>query len=210
MNHVATHLNIIMYKVGQGGNFLGRLFGLSEKTQFLWVRGTCGCRPKDHSLGEKLKYYWYFPEKIVKWLSDAHLTPYGLHLCHTHPDIWETNPIIISCIHYEHLHLNAVPDHLKTKYFFVQCNDTLYQQMKDNVSIAFVNDEEYDENFRNTLKQTKDTDHIDLELLINPETFEMEYRRVCKSMGLEPIDTETALSFLNNWKQHRIDKPKQS
>ena len=46
-------------------------------------------------------------------------------------------------------------------------------------------------------------------MLIAEETFETEYHRVCTSMGLAPIDTELALSFLVNWKQYRVDKPQQ-
>ena len=119
MIKTATHLNLILYKIGQGGNFLSRLFALSENTQFLWVQGTCNCKPIDHSLSEKIKYYWYFPEKINRWMRDAHLTPYGLHLCHTNHDDWESNPIIIANIHYEHLNIQAIPKQIKTKYLQV-------------------------------------------------------------------------------------------
>lgn len=206
MNPTAKYVNLILYKIGQGGNFLSRLFALSDDTQFLWIQGTCDCRPKDHSIGEKLKYYWYFPEKINRWLRDAHLTPTGLYLCHNYMDLWEKNPIIISCIHYEHLNIQDIPNHIKPKYFFIKTSDLLFKNMKNNLNINKVNDEKFDENVRTTLVESASTDYIDLDLLINEETFEQEYHRVCESMGLQPIDTETAISFLHNWKYFRIDR----
>lgn len=209
MNPTARHLNLILYKVGEGGNFLTRLFALSDDTQFLWVQGTCDCKPMDHSISEKLKYYWYFPEKINRWMRDAHLTPYGLYLCHSNHDYWEQNPVVIACTHYHHFFKNQIPDHIRPKYFFVKSSDVLFKKMKKNINIPDVDDEEYAENVRNSFSENEKTDYIDLELLISQDTFEQEYHRICEAMGLKPIDTETALSFMLNWKQLRVDKLRQ-
>ena len=211
MQTTAKHLNAILYRPGEGGNFLTRLFALSDNTQFLWVRGTCDCKPKDHSISEKLKYYWYFPEKITRWLRDAHLTPYGLYLCHNSYDYWETNPIIISCSHYSHAHIQpgSVPNHIAQKYFFVKTTDELFQRLKENVNMQVPEDSKAENALKEDILKNREYDYIDMDLLIDGDTFENEYRRVCQSMGLEPIDIELARSFLINWKEQRVDKPRQ-
>jgi len=218
MQTSVKQIKMILYRLGEAGNFLSRLFALSDQTQFLWIQGTCNCTPNNHSLAAKLKYYWYFPEKINLWMRDAHLTPTGFHLCKTHYDYWETNPIVVSCAHYENIIIgshgprktvNGVSITIPQKYFFVRTTDDLYNMLRRNVGLGVPSKLENVIKVQNEIAEIAEIDYIDLDMLIAEETFETEYHRVCTSMGLAPIDTELALSFLVNWKQYRVDKPQQ-
>lgn len=212
MNPTAKKINLILYRPGEGGNFLTRLFSLSEKTQFLWKNGTCGCTPKDHSIGEKLKYYSYHPNQIHDWLHEAHMTPYGLQLLQEHFDYWETNPIIIACVHYTHLYPNNGETIIlgkNRKFFFVKSSDQLFDKMHTQLNMGPLQNPFMVNKMTEIIKnQTQDHDYIDLDLLINPDTFLEEYHRVCKSMELEPIDDELAIAFTENWKNIRVTGPK--
>jgi hypothetical protein len=213
MNKSFERLNLITYPPGAAGTFLTRLFALSEQTQFLWIQGTCDCRPKDHSIAEKLKYYWYFPEKISNWLRDAHLTPSGPHLCHAQYDYWETNPIIISCMHYSHMHviipdspgsLNGIKKNTIQKIFMVKISDNLFSRLCNNVKLNHLQNKDADSILIEKIKANLDYDYIDMDLLVSPDTFLQEYTRVCESMGLVPIDDDLAISFIDNWKTFRL------
>lgn len=208
-------INMILYSPGAGGNFLTRLFALSDNTQFLWKTGTCDCKPKDHSIAEKLKYYWYFPEKISNWMRDAHLTPVGFELCYQHYDLWERNPIVITCMHYHIFQpylptvigdsINDLKPGTSIKMFLVKSSNELHTRMVKNVRLSSMQDKDTDDLVAKNIKDNMDYDYIDVDLIVNEDTFLTEYHRVCSSMGLEPIDSDIALSFLNNWKQFRID-----
>ena len=79
MKNPVKELHYIFYLPGTGGNFMLRLFSLSEDTQFLWIRGSCGCVPANNSLEEKLKWYSFKESDASNWSSDAHLLPYGVY-----------------------------------------------------------------------------------------------------------------------------------
>jgi len=204
----SKNLNLIFYRIGEGGNFLTRLFSLSDTTQFLWKTGTCGCRPKDHSLEEKLKYYSY-RDDMQNWMADAHMTPSGAHLLFDIHNNWETNPTIITCFHYHHFIYElesykqfgyAFRDNIKEKFFHIKISDNLYDNMRDQIKVHNADKIEY----VNEVINTVNSEPIDMDLLTNSdETFIEEYTRVCGLMNLVPINTDVVLKFYNDWKRLR-------
>ena len=204
----SKNLNVIFYRIGEGGNFLTRLFSLSDNTQFLWQTGTGGCRPKDHSLEEKLRYYSYH-EHMTNWMSDAHLTTSGAELIYDIHNYWEPNSIIVTCHHYHHFRGEldrylqqgyAYREHIKEKYFHIKISDDLYETMKKQIKCNDMDDPVH----MNTIITTVNSEPIDMDLLMNSdETFIQEYTRVCALMKLVPVDTTTVLKFYHDWKYLR-------
>ena len=202
-------LKLIFYRIGEGGTFLTKLFSLSNNTRFLWKTGTCNCKPKDHSFEEKLKYYSY-TDSIQHWMTDAHLTPYGTYLLHDIFNKWETNSILITCIHYDQYQVHDFESHfpINAKYFYIKISDELRKKMKLEVkATGHIDSPEIIEKIMNTL----DPLAIDMDLLMdNDNSFIEEYRRICSLMDLEPIDNISALDFYHNWKKQRQLKGRKS
>lgn len=207
-----TQINMILYRIGEAGNFLTRLFSLSPKTQFLWKQGTCGCSPNGDSLEEKIRWYWYYPEKIKNWMVDAHQLPVGWEKITHHIPYWEKNSIIVSCIHYHNFLMNTTdgkyfnPPGLKMdeRYFSIKVSKENYNILKKNIGYTTKMPQDRTDKIKDIEKIT--TVHtIDLDkILSSDEEFLEEYKRVCDLMGLEPIDDEVSVSFLKNWKSFRF------
>ena len=208
MLHTAKKLNIIFYNPGTAGNFLTRLFGLSDDTQFLWKSNTCGCRPNNHSINEKLKYYGY-TDKINNWLSDAHMTPYGPALISEHFDTWEFNPIIIMCTHYgvyydllknNDISIKIYPHaNLIEKLFHVKVSNPMYISLKRQVGMP-----DSMAHLDTHIMDTLNTEPIDLDLMLsNDSAFIEEYTRICLLMSLKPVDSNIILDYYHGWKRMR-------
>lgn len=200
MISTAKIINIILYHQGQGGTFLTRLFSLSDNTQFLWKPNTCGCRPINHSIDEKLKYYSY-TDKIKNWGYDAHNTAKGASLVHEYGSPWETNPIIITALHYTYVHSykKIYPQvQVAEKIFCVKSSSELLAKLKNQV------------NMDNVITSASPDYHkinaevIDMDLMMSDDDSMMgEYMRVCKLMMIVPVDSATILEFVHGWKTTR-------
>ena len=200
-SNLFTNLQLIFYQIGEGGNFLSRLFSLSPNTIFLWHTGTCGCIPKDHSLEEKLKYYNY-TEEIRNWMVDAHLTPSVNYMVkHYWKNYWEHNNTLIGCVHYHEYNSNMFQNFLQKNinYFSIKmtenCRNYLRQQLNLSHSPIYNTEE---------IIKSKNFNYIDMDLLLsNNENFLNEYKRICNLMNIDPIDSSTVINFFENWKKYR-------
>ena len=205
-------LNVILYRPGSGGNFLARLFSLSEEAQILWKRGTCGCLPTGITVEDKLRHYWYFPEKISNWIIDAHLTPVGFEMI-TDPfrHLWEEKTTMVTCMHPAHV-AGYVADprdkiftnrpELVENYFTVDLSDELFTKMRTNARLPL---EWPGDKTMSEITSLLTTKSINMDMLVNGgDDFLTEYKRVCELMSLTPVDSDIALSFYNNWKSFRL------
>lgn len=213
-------LHHIFYLPGTGGNFMCRLFSLSEDTQFLWIRGTCGCMPQNTSLEEKLKWYSFKPSDCQRWGSDAHLMPYGVNLNQQH-HFYNPGSKLITTSHY-HWHVTPKngtlalgnPDRVKEHYYHIDADEELYTFMNRYLKLDANHENKpggYQWALRNALvnnNQGITLEPISLKkILADRASFLEEYKRVCACMGLTPVDDEIAVTFVENWKTLRVNNP---
>ena len=220
MTNYPKELHYIFYLPGTGGNFMIRLFSLSDDTQFLWKRGTCGCLPANSSLEEKLKWYSFKDSDANKWSADGHLVPYGLDL-RANPMFDNPGTKLIASSHF----LPSLPFRnslnlatwtgasILEKYYYINVDEELYTFMNRYLGI----DKHSDNHIGGISWQLKDN-LLNSGITINPihlktmldgdEGFLFEYKRVCDLMELDPIDDDIALKFFNNWRRIRVDNPR--
>lgn len=206
--------NFILYNPGEAGNFLSRLFSLSDGTQFLWTQGTCACVPKDHSLQEKLKWYWYSPDKIKQWLRDAHHIPHGWDMIMIRLRDWEFNTSVITCGHYDTFHFmndddmphifNPARKEIIERFFAVRVNrENIKRLITTSVKVPRDLDAVTKEvTHRISVVTTIEDIYLD-DILLGGQFFLKEYHRVCGLMNIVPIPDDVALMFLDNWKSFR-------
>lgn len=217
MKNPVKELHYIFYLPGTGGNFMLRLFSLSEDTQFLWIRGSCGCVPANNSLEEKLKWYSFKESDASNWSSDAHLLPYGVYF--QDPTVfYNPGTKLIAASHF----LNHVPyqntfnfigrSDITEKYYYIDVNEDTYRFMNRYLKI----DLQEHNTFGGESWQVKDktlsygipVEPIYLQKMLDSDQgFLEEYHRVCALMTLEPVGDNTALEFFHHWRKIRVDNP---
>ena len=212
-------MNYIWYHPGYGGNFLQRLFALSEDTQFLWLRGSCGCMPADLSFEEKWRWYYYDRAEINHWMSDAHLMPEHLDTIWRPDARWQTGSTLVTLGHYW-LSYNTFdpassPDpewllldpKIAQRYFYVDVDpaseELLLKWLPDLKKQGLE-----EQRGREWLHQARHPEPIYMSrILADQNEFTQEYLRVCGLMQLTPIDLDRAWAFQQNWRSLRIDQP---
>ena len=218
-NHV-KELHYIFYLPGTGGNFMTRLFSLSEDTQFLWIQGSCGCLPANTGLDEKIKWYTFKDSDAAHWSADAHLLPYGLHI-HENSPFYNPGSKLIASSHFS----NYIPSNgslnltsftsfpIKEKYYYIDVDPELYTFMNRYLHADRHAGNEIGGTGWQLMNDLISSD-IDLQpihlkpMLDSDEGFLSEYKRVCGLMGLSPVDTKVVLAFFHNWRRLRVDNPR--
>jgi len=201
---------LIMYMPGYAGNFLLRLFGLSnslmphlEKRILKNLLDSNMPVPEDF---DKLsKYKFSVVPKIYKNWQDFHRA-YADMLDYS--DYRLLN--LMSGLRYN-LIFSAHPDEINSSFVEIDTTEFYYVEL-DSTLERWVEQQQKKLNF---VKRPKEEKLFDLlknkyhmspiylsEMLISEQNFVNEYRRVCKLMNIEPC-VEQALILLNDWKSVR-------
>ena len=211
-------MNYIWYRPGLGGNFLQRLFALSDHTQFLWTRGTCGCRPLEFSFAERWRWYYYREDFINHWMHEAHLVPSDLQLAQTIGNNWQTEPIMITAGHYW-LSINKfdplsepdsswrlLDDSVDQRYFYVDANQETQDLLQQFLHLDQMKGMDLELKAEAWLQKSLGPEPISMDAILgSQEQFCAEYQRVCSLMAIDPIDLDKAWQFQQNWRRLRVD-----
>lgn len=211
-------MNYIWYEPGLGGNFLQRLFALSDDTQFLWRRGSCGCMPLELTFEERWRWYWYRDEAIKNWMWDAHLLPTHLELIWKPYEGWEQGSTLITAGHHWQSK-DQVPDLTKPDpqwgqlegveehYYQVQASKDLIKFMNQHLQLDRLVIAPLEPVYKDWFTKSVAPEAIDLEQILGTQQqFEAEYTRVCQLMQILPIDLGRAWQFQQNWRSQRVDR----
>jgi len=216
-------MNYIWYRPGLGGNFLQRLFALSDHTQFLWIQGTCGCRPLEFTFAERWRWYYYRQENIKNWMHEAHLMPMHLQLIQgIDGHYWQTEPIMITAGHswlsVDQFDINSPPDptwrmlidKIDQRYFYAKAGPTTSELLHRYLRLDKMSDTVLEQELAagQWLHASVDPHTIHMDAILGTqEEFTAEYTRVCNLMGIMPIALDRAWEFQQNWRRLRIDNP---
>jgi len=216
-------LHHIFYIPGLGGNFLTRLFSLSDNTFFLWSQGSCGCRPANMSLEEKVKWYTFKESDQFNWSLDGHLFPHGVGM--SHPPIFPNlGHKRITNSHHDINRIHTVDIKNSTfrfdgrpgvveKYYYVHSDPEFYSFMNRYLKLNKHSDNVFPTGRQwrwqeETLNKGIPISPIYLKTMIDSdEGFLSEYKRVCELMGLTPVADDVALNFFHVWRRLRVDNP---
>jgi hypothetical protein len=213
--HCVEKFHVIFYLPGMGGNFMQRLFGLSDNVFFLWKRGSCGCRPEEFDFKNKWKWYSFTEEQTKNWGQDAHRLPAAGDILQPPINPLDKSTIAIGCTHFSRIaqydksyrgNMIAAPDIIEKHYYIKGSIDT-YKFMNRYMRLDRANPRDGMEwkTYEWAIENLK-LEPIDLEfMLLGNNEFLSEYRRVCAVMEIQPIQDDYVLEFWNNWLRLRVN-----
>jgi hypothetical protein len=201
---------LIMYMPGYAGNFLLRLFGLSNSLmphleKRILKNLLDSNRPVPEDFDKLSKYKFSSVPKIYKNWQDFH---------RAHADMLDYSDYrllnLMSGLRYN-LIFSAHPYEINSSFVDIDTTEFYYVEL-DSTLEQWVNQQQKKLNFTQRPMEKKLFDLLKnkyrmlpiylSKLLISEQDFVNEYHRVCKLMNIEPC-VEQALMLLNDWKSVR-------
>jgi len=212
IRQTTTDLHIITYLPATGGNFMTRLFSLSDNVKMPWKQGSCGCLPVNSTFEEKWKWLIFKESQVKNWGQEAHLLPFGGNILNDY-DIpgGKENKNLVICKHFAGWKLTCnssfrfTDTNINEHHYYIKVSEENWHFMNRymHLEISPQEKEDYDWVLSNI-----DIKPIDLDLMLTGDNgFLSEYKRVCAIMNLGPIPDDKALEFFNNWRYLRVDNP---
>jgi hypothetical protein len=200
-------LNLIVYRPGHCGHFLKYLLGLSTQ-----VYSLCGGLDRSQAYsfrrlhqrhGSWKNFHTYHHhrhggdlEQILEFLNKSQhpMAVIGLH------------PYQLT--HYLQPYI-ASASQTQVHYYRVKCSLELDHQLQDfmvnrfDPTVKNVVEQEF-ELASNTFVEQSIQDYIDLDLIVNPESFYAEYLRVAELMSVPTVSESVAQEFYRDWRRERF------
>jgi hypothetical protein len=200
-------LNLIIYRPGRCGHFLQYLFGLSTQ-----VYSLCGGLDRSQAYsfrrlhqryGSWQEHHAYHRRRhgtdrdhVVEFLTKSQ-HPMAVISCHPHEFTDYVQPYVLSA------------GQTQIHYYGVKCGLELDLQLED----FMVN--RYDPLKKNVVEQAFELasnlvvhefiqDYIDLDLIVNPNTFYAEYLRVAGLMSVPAVSESVSREFYQDWRSERF------